>query len=137
MKETSSTSTVVQCFVKKVNLMLLSYLRYVLQKQPPEVFCKKTVLKNFAIFTGKHLFFRVSFLVKLQVCNFIEKETLTQMFFCQYCGIFKNTYFQEPLRRAAPGFSDFGNYFDGFIFSYKIIFFHLRSCLIKWIEKVH
>ena len=26
-----------------------------LQMQPPEVLYKKTVLKNFAIFTGKHL----------------------------------------------------------------------------------
>ena len=25
------------------------------QKQPPEVFCKKGVLRNFAYFTGKHL----------------------------------------------------------------------------------
>ena len=25
------------------------------QKQPPEVFCKKGVLKNFVKFTGKHL----------------------------------------------------------------------------------
>ena len=25
------------------------------QKQPPKVFCKKDVLKNFAKFTGKHL----------------------------------------------------------------------------------
>ena len=25
------------------------------QKQPPDVFCKKGVLKNFASFTGKHL----------------------------------------------------------------------------------
>ena len=25
------------------------------QKQPPEVFCKKRVLRNFAKFTGKHL----------------------------------------------------------------------------------
>ena len=25
------------------------------QKQPPEVFCKKDVLRNFAKFTGKHL----------------------------------------------------------------------------------
>ena len=25
-------------------------------KQPPEVFCKKSVLKNFANLTGKHLF---------------------------------------------------------------------------------
>ena len=26
-----------------------------LQKQPPEVFCEKGVLRNFAKFTGKHL----------------------------------------------------------------------------------
>ena len=25
------------------------------QEQPPEVFCKKGVLRNFAMFTGKHL----------------------------------------------------------------------------------
>ena len=25
------------------------------QEQPPEVFCKKDVLRNFAIFKGKHL----------------------------------------------------------------------------------
>ena len=36
------------------------------QKQPPEFFCKKkAVLKNFAIFTGKHLCFTL-FLIKLQ-----------------------------------------------------------------------
>ena len=29
-----------------------------MQKQPPEKFCKKAVLKNFAIFTGKHLCWR-------------------------------------------------------------------------------
>ena len=37
-----------------------------LQKQPPEVFYKNTVLKNFAIFTAKHLCWS-SFLIKLQV----------------------------------------------------------------------
>ena len=26
-----------------------------IQKQPPEVFCKKDVLENFIKFTGKHL----------------------------------------------------------------------------------
>ena len=35
------------------------------EKQPPEVFFKKSVLKNFAIFIGKHLFWSI-FLVKLQ-----------------------------------------------------------------------
>ena len=35
------------------------------QNQPPEVFCKKGVLKNFANFTGKHLCWSL-FLIKLQ-----------------------------------------------------------------------
>ena len=68
-----------------------------------EVFCEKGVLKNFAKFTGKHLF-RVSFLIKLQAeaCNFFRKETLTQMFLCAFCEIFKNTYFYEtPLVAAS------------------------------------
>ena len=36
-----------------------------LQKQPPEVFYKKAVLKNHAIFTEKHLHWS-PFLIKLQ-----------------------------------------------------------------------
>ena len=35
------------------------------QKQPPNVFCKKVPLNNFAIFTGKHLCSNL-FLIKLQ-----------------------------------------------------------------------
>ena len=40
------------------------------QKQPSELFYKKTVLKNFAIFTGKHLCWS-SFLIKLQAFRLI------------------------------------------------------------------
>ena len=38
---------------------------------------------------------RVSFLIKLQAksCNFIEKETLEQVFSREFCEIFKNTLF--------------------------------------------
>ena len=38
---------------------------------------------------------RGSFLAKLQVeaCNFIKKETLAQVFFCEFCEIFKKTFF--------------------------------------------
>ena len=39
------------------------------QKQPPEVFCKKGVLKNFANFTGKHLCWSL-----FQACSFIKKR---------------------------------------------------------------
>ena len=53
---------------------------------------KRAVLKNLAIFTEKHLhwsLFRPS------------KETPTQVFFCEYCQIFKSTYFEEHLQMAA------------------------------------
>ena len=45
----------------------------ILQKQPPKVFYKKCVLKNFAIFTGKHLCWTL--FAGLQVCSFIKKNS--------------------------------------------------------------
>ena len=46
---------------------------------------------------------RVSFLLKLQVlaCNFIKKETLAQVFSCEFSEIFKNTFFTEHLQTTA------------------------------------
>ena len=37
-------------------------------------------------FTGKHL---------CQACNFIKKETLAQVFSCEFCEISKNTIFHR------------------------------------------
>ena len=56
----------------------------------PEVFCKKGVLRNFAKFTGKHLC-QSLFLIKLLAlpCNFIKKETLIQVFSCEFYEISK------------------------------------------------
>ena len=51
----------------------------------PETFCKKGVLKNFTKFTGEHLHQGLFF-------NFIKKEALAQVFFCEFCEIFKNTF---------------------------------------------
>ena len=31
----------------------------------------------------------------LQSCNFVKKETLAQMFSCEFCKISKNTFFKE------------------------------------------
>ena len=36
-----------------------------------------------------------------------QKETPTQVFFCEYCRIFKNTYFEEHLRKAASFYTHF------------------------------
>ena len=38
---------------------------------------------------------RVSFLIKLQLCSFIKKEALTQVFSCEVCEISKNTLLQN------------------------------------------
>ena len=40
---------------------------------------------------------RFSFLIKRQVagCNFIKKETLALVFFCEFCEISKNTFFHR------------------------------------------
>ena len=66
-------------FVKKINVLGLrnwfftgkftNFLQK--QKQPVEVFCKKGVLKYFAIFTWKHLCW--SLFAGLQACNFIKR----------------------------------------------------------------
>ena len=41
---------------------------------------------------------KISFLMKLQACNFIKKETLEQVFFCVFCEIPNDTFFTEDLR---------------------------------------
>ena len=39
----------------------------------------------------------------LKDCNFIKKETLVQVFSCEFRKIFKNTFFTEQLRLTASG----------------------------------
>ena len=72
---------------------------------------RKIVLRNFTKFTAKHLYQSLFFnkvaglkpatLLKTilrhrcQVCIFIQKETLAQVFSCEFCEISKNTFFIE------------------------------------------
>ena len=69
--------------VFNVSLGNVKILSFVSRSNRLEVFCKKDVLKNFAKFTGKH--------------HFIKKETLSQVFFGEFCKIFKDTFFIEHL----------------------------------------
>ena len=47
---------------------------------------RKGILRNFTKFTGKHL---------CQACNFIEKETLAQVFSSEFCEISNNIFLTE------------------------------------------
>ena len=66
------------------------------KKQPPELFYKKAVFKDFAVFSGKHLCWNL-FLIKLQGKTL---KRLTQVVSSEICEIFKNTYIEKQLRMA-------------------------------------
>ena len=66
-------------------------------EQLPEVFLKNGVLRSFAKFMEKYLCQSLFF--KKVAGLFIKKEALTQVFFCEFCGISKNTFFTEHLLR--------------------------------------
>ena len=66
------------------------------KKQPPVVFYKKGVLKNFAKFSVKHLCWSLFFnKVAGLVYNFIKKETSTLVFSCEYTE--KTRFYKTPL----------------------------------------
>ena len=54
MKKTLRNKAERQSFSRKVvTFKILTTFSPLLKKQPPEVFCKKSIFKNFAKFTGK------------------------------------------------------------------------------------
>ena len=61
------------------------------EEEPPEVFCKKGVLRNLAKFTGKHLCQSLFF--NKVAGNFLKNETLAQLFSCEFSKIFENIFF--------------------------------------------
>ena len=60
----------------ELNFTVLQLL--LVKKQPPEVFCKNSVLKNFTNFTGKHLCWSLFF--NKVAGLFFKKETPAQVF---------------------------------------------------------
>ena len=69
---------------------------------------KKGVPRNFTKFT-ENTCARVFFLIKLQAkaCNFIKKETLAQVFSCEFCETSKNTFSYRTPPVAASGLNPY------------------------------
>ena len=72
----------------------------VLQKQPPEMFYEKAVLKNFVIFTGKHLCWSL-FLLKLQAFKSLLKRDSNPVVPLWILRNFSKTYFEKHLWTVA------------------------------------
>ena len=60
---------------------------------------KKAVLKNFEIFTGKHLCWSFQ---SFRPATLSKTDFKKQVFSREYCEIFKSTYFEKHLPKAAP-----------------------------------
>ena len=88
--------------------------------------CSVNVLRNFAKFTGKHLYQRL-FLNKVVdlACNFIKKESLAQVFSSEFCEIFKNIFFYRTPHVAASKiivFKKIGNSLTNFTSAFRFKF---------------
>ena len=64
---------------------------------------KIDVPKNFAKFSGKHLCQSLFFnkVTGLRFATLLKKETLAQVFSCDFCEIFKNAFFAKHLLMTA------------------------------------
>ena len=69
----------------------------------PELFCENGALRNYVKFTGKHqcesLF--LNKVTGLWPATLLKKETLAQVFSCEFYEISKNTFFTEHLWTTA------------------------------------
>ena len=69
---------------------------------------------------------------KPEAFNFIKKESLTHVFFCEFCEIFKNTFFIEYCRTATSEtvtYNNLGNSSGGEKFSARDEKLHIISFL--------
>ena len=75
---------------------------------------KKCVLRNFAKFTGKHLCQSLFFnkVAGLRPATLLKKETLAQVFSCEFYEISKNTIFTEHLWTTASVYLNFLRSFE-------------------------
>ena len=80
-----------------------------------DVFCKKGVLRNLTKFTWKHL----------------GKETLAQVFSCDFCEISKNTFsYRTPPVAAAGDFLRFSHILFRLVLYFLVVLQHIRVLLL-------
>ena len=86
------------------------------------MFCKKGVLRNFAKFTGKHLCqsLFLNIVAGLRPATLLKKETLAQVFSCEFCEFSKNTFFTKHLWWLL-----LSRTFTFYLVAWRVLFAHL------------
>ena len=82
---------------QKMIQFILIASNHCFEKHWSRAFCKKGDHRNFAKFAGKHLYQSLFFNKVAGLEASYKKETLTKVFSCKFCEIFKNTVFIEHL----------------------------------------
>ena len=91
-------------FIASVSLLCIFFMRIsFVRSSHQSCFIKNAVLKNIFSIHRKIPVLESLFDKGLHACNFIKKR-IQQLFSCEYCEIFKNTYFEKHLRTAASVF---------------------------------
>ena len=109
---------ILSCTMLK-NEQTMDIFSTILRSSRPNLFCEKGVLRTFANFTGKHLRQTVFFnKVAGNACNFIQKETLAQVFSCEVCEISKNTFFYRTTLVVASAYFKNLKFINGILSRY-------------------
>ena len=82
-----------------------TFFNIIFRSSHMQMFFKTGVIRNFAVFTEKHLVLKCLFnkVADLMACNFFWSlsESSTQVFYCEYCKIFtKSIFYRTPLVAA-------------------------------------
>ena len=94
----------------------------------PDMFCKKGVLKKFAKFIGKHRSQTLFFNKVTGLSNFIEIETLAQVFFYDFCEFLRTSFFNRTPPVAASCLVSLSDW--NFVFYMPLSILHyLLHCL--------
>ena len=105
-----------------------------------EVFCKKGILKISKKLTGKHLCHGL--FVQAEFSNFIKKETMTQVFSCEYWDIFKSNFIyriptvdDSAKNRFIFCLTEFHEYWSRRHYQQRISLIRLKQDCVEWLAQ--
>ena len=102
--------------IKDSNLYMLIWVK-VFENGPSKI-CGRQPLQNLNWYN----LLRQTISLQIEACNFIKKEALARVFSCEFCEIFKNTFFTKHLSTTASVIDMSGIYTEPSYKFYDLLF---------------